>query len=287
MVPPLPPPRPGAGAASPAGNAASLPPCPAWALTTLAKTLWTRQQHAGASSSSGSSSFVWGPTYPHGVDDGLLWWFLRDRHLDVAEAVLKLQHCLQWRRAFRVDYLGPENFSAELRSRKAYLHQHADIVGRPVLVVIAQRHNLMKRRLEESCRMCAWFMERMMDRLATAEPPKPATSESDASGDLAEEAAPFEAVEQALGIIDLQGFSPLQADLEFAVFLVQALHDYYPGRFARILLVDAPDIFRSFWENVRPLLHRYATLADFVTAEEVRSRYFYKPDLAPAELQGR
>jgi len=216
---------------------------------------------------------------------------LRDRRFDVNEAVAKLSHFLNWRQSFRVEYLGPELFSPEMRSRKAYLHQHADVVGRPALVVIAQRHNMTERILQQSCQMCAWFMERTMDRLATEDPRQlleGTGSEGLVGGSGSEESrgSEHEDVEQALGIIDLQNFSPLQADLDFAVFLVQALHDYYPGRFGRILLVDAPVVFKSFWENVRPLLHRYAVLADFVTAREVCSRYF-APGKAPVELQGR
>jgi len=207
----------------------------------------------------------------------------------VTEAFQKLTHCLKWRRSFRVDYLGPENFGKEMRSRKAYVHTNKDVCGRPVLVVIAERHNLMERRLTESCQMCTWFMERTMDKLSTVLPPSSGESDGDVGGHHAEDGVASEdgeVVEQALGIIDLKNFSPLQADLEFATFLVQALHDYYPGRFARILLVDSPSIFVSFWENVRPLLHRYAFLADFVSADEVCSRYF-EPGTAPTELQRR
>jgi hypothetical protein len=31
----------------------------------------------------------------------LVWWFLRDRRLDVAEATKKLVKCLRWRQKFR------------------------------------------------------------------------------------------------------------------------------------------------------------------------------------------
>jgi len=223
-------------------------------------------------------------------DVNLLWWFLRDRRLDVAESAEKLLHCLRWRRSFRVDRLGPELFSKELRTRKAYLHKHTDIVGRPVLVAIAQRHSILERRLEDSCRMCAWFMERALDKLDLVDPPPlgcgDATRDTTAvlvAGDASSAEAP---VEQALGVFDLRGFSPLQADLEFAKFLVEALHEYYPGRFGRVLFVDAPEVFSSFWDNVRPLLRKYASLIEFVSAEEVRRCYF-APGCEPPELVRR
>lgn len=176
---------------------------------------------------------------PAAENRGLLWWFLRDRKMDVAEAASKLVKCLRWRDDFSVEKLGPELFMREMRSRKAYLHTHPDIAGRPVLVVVANRHNVLERRFKESCCMCAWYMERVMDKLKTLEP----------------EMEPE--IEQAIAIVDLNGFSPMQADLEFVCFVVDVIHSYYPRRFARVLMVDAPQMFESFWRSVCPMLHHY------------------------------
>ena len=176
---------------------------------------------------------------PAAENRGLLWWFLRDRKMDVHEAASKLLKCLRWRDAFRVENLVPQIFVKEMRSRKAYLHTHHDIAGRPVLVVVANRHNVLERRFKESCCMCAWYMERVMDKLSTLEP----------------EMEPE--IEQAIAVVDLNGFSPLQADLEFVCFVVDVIHNYYPRRFARVLMVDAPQIFQSFWSSVCPMLHHY------------------------------
>lgn len=213
-------------------------------------------------------------------DEDLLWWFLRDRRLDVTESAKKLERCLRWRRDFRVDRLGPELFAKELRMRKAYLHPHADLAGRPVIVAIARKHNVLERNLLDSCRMCAWFMERTLDKLEMVAPPGSDHAIISGAG------RKKEPVEQALGIFDLRGFSPLQADLEFATFLVELLHLYYPGRFGRILFIEAPEVFGSFWDTVRPLLGHYASLADFVTLDEVR-RHYFAPGHMPEELQRR
>ena len=40
-------------------------------------------------------------------------------------------------------------------------------------------------------------------------------------------------------------------------FMIDVIHNYYPRRLARILLVDAPDLFESFWKSICPLLHHY------------------------------
>ena len=181
---------------------------------------------------------------PAAQNRALLWWFLRDRQLNVAEAASKLRKCLQWRKEFGVERLGPELFIKEMRSRKAYLHAHRDIAGRPVLVVIARRHNILERRFKESCSMCTWYMEQLLERLSIMEPSESSESSSDR-------------VEQALAIVDLSGFTPLQADLEFVCFMIDVIHNYYPRRLARILLVDAPDLFESFWKSICPLLHHY------------------------------
>jgi len=117
--------------------------------------------------------------------------------------------------------------------------------------------------------MCAWYMEQLLERLSTIDP----------SGEQRQDG-----IEQALAVVDLSGFSPLQADLEFVCFMIDVVHNYYPRRFARILLVDAPDLFESFWKSICPLLRHYKDLAEFTTAREVGRRYFSCPDKAPPEF---
>lgn len=209
---------------------------------------------------------------------GLLWWFLRDRRFDVAEAASKIQRCLLWRKEFRTERLGPELFGREMRSRKAYLHRHTDLAGRPVLVAFAHKHNVLERRLDESCHMCVWHIEQALDRLSLSAPPTPA----DASG-LHHPSSELP-VEQVVGIFDVRGFSPLSMDPEFAKFLVDILYNYYPKRVGKVLFVGAPDLFGSFWDSLRPLIGRHADLAEFVTAREVREHYF-APGCAPVEFQ--
>lgn len=160
----------------------------------------------------------------------------------------------------------------ELRAGKGYVHEHRDLAGRPVMVAIARRHSIFERDLLESSRMCTWMLETALKRLSMAEPPKKPAQE------------PEGPPEQALGIFDLRGFSPLQADLEVAGFLIEALYNYYPGRTGKVLLVGAPELFKAFWDNIKPLLGKYSKLADFVTVDELRENYF-KPGLEPPEFR--
>lgn len=203
-------------------------------------------------------------------DDTFLWWFLRDRRLNVDESFRKIERCLLWRSQYRVEKLGPELFAREVRMRKAYLHNYADVLGRPVLVAIAKRHNVMERKLEDSCQCCVWFMERLLDQLAEEPPPVMGVAQSGA-------------VEQALVVFDLRGFTWQQADPEFVGFIIEALYNYYPSRVGRILFVEAPDAFQNFWETVRPLMGRYQVLPHFLTVQEMKTSYF-APGQAPPEL---
>merc|ERR1712113_121916 len=104
-----------------------------------------------------------------------------------------------------------------------------------------------------------------MDKLATTVPPT--LADTDAGLPCGVAGAP--PIEQAIGIFDLRGFSPMQADMELASFIVRAIRVYYPRRFARILFVDAPEIFSGFWDSLRPLLRHYAILVEFISAKDV------------------
>ena len=88
-------------------------------------------------------------------------------------------------------------------------------------------------------------------------------------------------VETLLGIFDLRGFGPRNADLSFARFLVDACFLYYPRRLGAVLFVDAPWAFKPVWAVVKPLLRKYGALVRFVSAEEVREVYFAEGEAPP------
>ena len=88
-------------------------------------------------------------------------------------------------------------------------------------------------------------------------------------------------VETLLGIFDLRGFGPRNADLSFARFLVDACFLYYPRRLGAVLFVDAPWAFKPVWAVVKPLLRKYGALVRFVSADEVRTVYFAEGQAPP------
>jgi hypothetical protein len=66
-------------------------------------------------------------------------WFLRDRSFDVDEAYDKLRTCLLWRRDFGLQHITWRRVQREAATGKAYLHDHTDVHGRPVLVIRVAR----------------------------------------------------------------------------------------------------------------------------------------------------
>jgi hypothetical protein len=78
---------------------------------------------------------------PYGAPDlGTQQWFLRDRKLDVAEAEEKLARMMRWRREFMPRPIAAADVAEEAATGKAFLHEHPDVDGRPVIVVRARRH---------------------------------------------------------------------------------------------------------------------------------------------------
>lgn len=46
------------------------------------------------------------------------------------------------------------------------------------------------------------------------------------------------------------------------------MFDIYPKRIGQVLLVGAPLLFQPLWQVVKPLLGNYASLVQFVSADE-------------------
>ena len=70
----------------------------------------------------------------------MLKWFLRDRSLNVDEAVEKLRKATAWRQQVRPDALSEDDVFHSISTGKGYLHDKLDIAGRPVVVVRVAKH---------------------------------------------------------------------------------------------------------------------------------------------------
>ncbi|CAI5494818.1 unnamed protein product [Closterium sp. Naga37s-1] len=73
-------------------------------------------------------------------DDAMLRWFLKDRKYKVEPTVEKLAKAIKWRHEFGVAGLTAADVAEEGATGKAFLHEYADVDGRPVIVVVAAKH---------------------------------------------------------------------------------------------------------------------------------------------------
>ena len=229
--------------------------------------------------------------------------FLRDRKFDVDETISKLSKYLSWRSRVRPHLLSPADVSAEAATGKAFLHSRRDALGRPAVVIRCARHVTGEFPLESSVRLASYVLEKAVAELREGEQGEEeegegsesersasplstyssslASSSSSPSSSSSSSATNNDDVETLLGIFDLRGFGPRNADLSFARFLVDACFLYYPRRLGAVLFVDAPWAFKPVWAVVKPLLRKYGALVRFVSAEEVREVYFAEGEAPP------
>lgn len=86
-----------------------------------------------------------------------------------------------------------------------------------------------------------------------------------------------------IGIFDLRGFGPANADFAFVAFLIKAFFFYYPKRASEVLMVNAPWAFMPAYNLVKPALGKYAALIRFVDVLEVRT--YFASDTVPSEFR--
>lgn len=192
-------------------------------------------------------------------DDTTLQWFLRDRKFDVDSATEKLQAMQRWRSDFNVGAITAEAVKAELDSGKAYVHTSLDVNGRPAIIIRVPKHVTGEYALDDSKRLCVHLLETALAQLPPGN-------------------------ETLVGIFDLRGFASRNADLGFVRFLVDIFFTYYPKRLGQVLMVDAPFIFKPGWAVVKPWLHKYSALVQFVSREELKQHYF-TPDTLPPDFR--
>lgn len=130
-------------------------------------------------------------------------WFLRDRKLDVNEAAQKLTDMLKWRQDFQADSITWDMVAKEAKTGKAYLHEHRDVNGQPVIVIRSSLHITGEFSLDDSKRLCVLTLEKALKQLP-------------------------EGQDTVLGIFDLRGFKQKNGDLGFAAFFERYLLHILP-----------------------------------------------------------
>ncbi|WCJ36102.1 Sec14p-like phosphatidylinositol transfer family protein [Euphorbia peplus] len=182
-------------------------------------------------------------------DEEMIFWFLKDRKFSVEGAVSKLTKAIKWRQEFRVSELTEDSVKNMAATGKAYLHDSLDIYSRPVLIVVPSKHFPNIHDPIENEKLCIFLVEKALAKLPDGQ-------------------------KQILGVFDLRDFRTENADLQFLTFLFDVLYYYYPSRLGQALFVDAPFIFKPFWQLARPLLGSYASLVRFCSTGTLRNEYF-------------
>ena len=240
------------------------------------------------------------------VDGDTLQWYLADRYYEPVAAASKLTTMRRWRKSFALETRNVDT-TREAQALKGYLHSSRDVLGRPVVVAVARRHSVLKRRLLESKLLCVEILEQALQMLgqdsgsgsgsdpggtlpgtsgSSATPtyisdsgPGPVTGSSGSSKESSEGDA-----SQILGIFDLRQLSPESLDFEFVFFLIDAIYNYYPQRLGQVLLLEAPFmVFQPAWGMIQPALGKHGGIVRFVDRKQLRT--YFTPETLPKEFR--
>ena len=166
------------------------------------------------------------------LSDDELAWFARDRRGDAREAVEKVVSYIRWRKdrgglgADRDALM--KQAAPEARRRVGYLAREKDALNRPTVVVVARRHDAMRRDLKASQALCVAVLE---DAIAKAQE---------------------EGGEQVLALVDLRQVGPQNVDVPFLLWLIMTLRSYFPKRLGQVALVDPPPVLFEAVRVPRP-----------------------------------
>jgi len=135
-----------------------------------------------------------------------------------------------------------------------------DVLGRPVIIVVARRHSASRRNLASSQALCLDVLE---DAVAACD----------------------QYIEQFITIVDLRAIGPDQVDLKFIYWLITTLRNYYPKRLGQIAIMDAPTLlFQTAWSIIEPTLGKHAAMVRLVSSSDIR-RYYFRSGEVPRELR--
>ncbi|XP_021650683.2 CRAL-TRIO domain-containing protein C3H8.02 isoform X3 [Hevea brasiliensis] len=165
----------------------------------------------------------------------------------------------KWRQEFGVSTLTEESVKSVADTGKAYVHDFLDVYDRPVLVVVASKHFPGVHEPVENEKLCVFLVEKALAKLPAGK-------------------------DEILGVFDLRGFGTGNADLKFLTFVFDVFYYYYPRRLGEVLFVDAPFIFKPFWQLAKPLIKSYASLVRFCSVDTIRKEYFTE-ETVPANFR--
>eukprot|EP01126_Amoeba_proteus_P022204 TRINITY_DN2250_c0_g1_i1.p1 TRINITY_DN2250_c0_g1~~TRINITY_DN2250_c0_g1_i1.p1 ORF type:complete len:163 (-),score=23.51 TRINITY_DN2250_c0_g1_i1:609-1097(-) len=100
-------------------------------------------------------------------DDDLLWRIMQCRET-IVDCVQMLRDLVQWRETYKPELIQEEEIESSLRCG-AFFISGRDKIGRPIIVVLASRHEPSETNHEVTIRAMVWWMERALEMLRGTE----------------------------------------------------------------------------------------------------------------------
>ncbi|KAJ4895114.1 Sec14p-like phosphatidylinositol transfer family protein [Raphanus sativus] len=163
------------------------------------------------------------------VDDLMIRRFLRARDMDIEKASVLFLKYLAWRKTVLPKGHIPESEIANDLSHNKVCMQGHDKKGRPILVIVGNRHNPSKGNPEEFKRFVVYALEKICARIPRGE-------------------------EKFRAIVDLQGWGYSNCDIRGYLAALSTLQDCYPERLDKLYFVRAPYIFMTAWKVIYPFV---------------------------------
>ncbi|KAK9839865.1 hypothetical protein WJX81_007319 [Elliptochloris bilobata] len=169
------------------------------------------------------------------LDDAALRRWLRAWRSPDAAAAALAAHAAWRAAAMPAGRVLEEDILHELATGKAFL-QGCDARGRPVLAVLAARHDMGARDLAETRRFVCY----VLDAAAAAADAAGAARGTDPVG--------------LLCLFDLTGLRLSNLDVKALQAIFELLQSHYPERLSALWFINAPWIFWGVWRMVRPFI---------------------------------
>ncbi|PSS07609.1 Phosphatidylinositol/phosphatidylcholine transfer protein [Actinidia chinensis var. chinensis] len=192
------------------------------------------------------------------VDDFMIRRFLRARDLDIGRASVMFLKYLKWRRTFVPNgFISRSEVPNEIEQNKMFM-QGLDKQGRPITVLFAGRHFLIKGGLDEFKRFVVLSLDKICSRMPTGQ-------------------------EKFTVIGDLEGWGYTNSDIRGYLGALAILQDNYPERLGKVFIIHAPYIFMAVWKVIYPFIDNN-TKKKIVFVENKKLRSTLLEDIDESQL---
>ena len=166
----------------------------------------------------------------HKFSDTAVLRFYRGRESSKEKAERSMLRHIKWRNEFEVDDISSQsaqqNFEVEMNTRKGIIGDELDKENRPVMYIIAGRHDRSKRNIHAVRQYLIYLMEETIKKSAPEQ-------------------------ERIAICFDLSDFSLACMDYEVIKALIEIITYNYPEVLALAYIVNAPFIFNVCWAVIK------------------------------------